>query len=217
MHCLRDTGCFAPMNIESIINSLSELPLPLLYLAIGGVSALENVFPPFPSDAVVAFGAFLAARGAASPVSTFAVCLLGNLLGAAFTYYIGRRYGAGTFIHRLEKYGGKNAEARLMSLYAKYGFAALFLSRFLPGVRALVPPFAGAMKLPPGRTFLAVSAASGLWFIFITWLAFQAGENWEVLYGYIVTSGKVAGLVAAGIVILGFAVWYIRRKRAPSH
>lgn len=204
------------MNIEAMINRLSELPLPLLYLAIGAISALENVFPPFPSDAVVAFGAFLAARGAASPYSTFAVCLLGNLLGAAFTYYIGRRYGAGTFLHRLEKYGGGKAEPRLRSLYARYGFAALFLSRFLPGVRALVPPFAGAMKLPPGRTFVAIASASGIWFVFITWLAFQAGENWEVLYARMVTSGKVAALIATGIVLLGAAVWYIRRKRAPS-
>jgi membrane protein DedA with SNARE-associated domain len=201
------------MNVELLINRLSEMPLPMLYLVIGVVSAIENVFPPFPSDVVVAFGAFLAARGAASAFSTFLICWIGNILGAMFTYYVGLRYGTGAFMHRLEKYGGKGAEDKLRSLYARYGFLALFLSRFLPGVRALVPPFAGAMRLPPIRTFLAIAAASGVWFIFITWLAFQAGENWEELYGDIVRSGKIAAYVAAVIVALAVGIWYFRRKR----
>ena len=204
------------MNIELLVNRLSEMPLPMLYLVIGVVSAIENIFPPFPSDVVVAFGAFLAARGAASAFSTFFICWIGNVLGAGLTYYIGLRYGTGTFMHRLEKYGGKGAEDKLRTLYAKYGFLALFLSRFLPGVRALVPPFAGAMRLPPIQTFLAIAAASGVWFIFITWLAFQAGENWEVLYGDIVRSGKIAAYAAAVIVALVAGIWYYRRKRTKA-
>src|SRR5688500_6324462 len=104
------------MNIDALITRLSELPLSMLYMAIGGVAALENVFPPFPSDVVVAFGAFLASRGEASAVTTFLICWAGNVGGAMFTYYIGRRYGAGTFMHRLEKYGGKGAEGKLRSL-----------------------------------------------------------------------------------------------------
>lgn len=212
MHCMRNAGaCF--MNVEALITRLAEMPLPMLYMVIGAVSALENVFPPFPSDVVVAFGAFLAARGQASAISTFVICWIGNIAGAGLTYYIGRRYGTGAFMHRLEKYGGKGAEERLRSLYARYGFAALFISRFLPGVRALVPPFAGAMRVPPGRTFLAIAAASGIWFVFITWLAFRAGENWEVLYGHIMTSGRVVAYVALAIVVTGAAIWYFRRKR----
>ncbi len=204
------------MNVEALINRLSEMPLSMLYMAIGAVSALENVFPPFPSDVVVAFGAFLAARGAASAISTFFICWIGNVVGAAFTYYIGRRYGTGTFMRRLEKYGGKGAEAKLRSLYEKYGFAALFISRFLPGVRALVPPFAGAMQLPAIRSFVAIAAASGIWFLFITWLAFRAGENWEVLYGHIITSGKIVAYIALAIVVIVGAIWYFRRKRPAT-
>lgn len=204
------------MNIEALINRLSEMPLSMLYMAIGAVSALENVFPPFPSDVVVAFGAFLAARGEASAISTFLICWTGNIVGAAFTYYMGRRYGTGTFMRRLEKYGGKGAEAKLRALYDKYGFAALFVSRFLPGVRAVVPPFAGAMKLPAVQTFLAIAAASGIWFLFITWLAFRAGENWEVLYGHIMTSGKIVAYIAFAVVVIGAAIWYFRRKRAAT-
>lgn len=215
MHCVRYARA-VQMNIELLIDRLSEMPLPMLYMVIGAVSALENIFPPFPSDVVVAFGAFLAARGAASAVSTFFICWTGNVLGAGLTYYMGRRYGTGAFMRRLEKFAGGDAESKLISLYERYGLIALFISRFLPGVRALVPPVAGAMKLPPVRTFIAISAASGIWFVFITWLAFQAGENWEVLYGNIVRSGKIAAFAAAGIVALVAGIWYFRRKRAAG-
>jgi len=38
------------VSIESIIDSLSQLPLGVLYLIIGAISAIENIFPPFPAD-----------------------------------------------------------------------------------------------------------------------------------------------------------------------
>lgn len=204
------------MSVESIIDSLSQLPLGVLYLIIGAISAIENVFPPFPADAVVALGSFLAARGRGSPYSAFVFAWVGNLIGAAFTYYLGRRYGSGPFLVRLERWVGKDAEARFMKLYEKYGLPALFVSRFLPAVRSLVPPLAGAMKLPPLPVALAVASASGIWFAFLTWIAFRAGSDWDVLYAYIVKSSKVVGsgaLALAALVIVALYIRYRRRKR----
>jgi membrane protein DedA with SNARE-associated domain len=203
------------MNVEAIIDSLSELPLPALYLSIAAISAIENIFPPFPADAVVAFGAFLAARGTGSPYTAFLSAWLGNLFGAALMYVVGRRYGSGPFLARLERWVGKNAEARFMALYGRYGLPALFVSRFLPAVRALVPPLAGAMKLPPLPVAVAVAAASAIWFAFITWIAFRAGSDWDVLYAHIVHSSKIVGVIAVGVVLLigGFVYARQRRKR----
>jgi len=204
------------VSVESILAWLGELPIGTLYLAMGVVSAIENVFPPFPADAVVAFGSFLAARGKASPYSTFLVSWSGNLIGAALMYYVGRRYGSSAFMARLERWGGKNAEDRLRHLYARYGIPALFVSRFLPGVRALVPPFAGAMRLPPIAVGAAVALASGIWFAFITWIAFQAGEDWDALYARIVHSSKVAALVGFAVVVLVAGYIYVRHRRRKS-
>jgi membrane protein DedA with SNARE-associated domain len=201
------------MNIEAIIDSLSELPLPVLYLSIAAISAIENIFPPFPADAVVAFGSFLAARGTGSPYAAFLSAWTGNLLGATLMYYLGRRYGSGPFLERLERWVGKNAEARFMTLYGRYGLPALFVSRFLPAVRALVPPLAGAMKLPPLPVAAAVAAASGIWFAFLTWIAFRAGSDWDVLYAHIVHSSKIVGVVAVGLVLLIGGVIYARQRR----
>lgn len=201
------------MNIESIINSLSALPLPALYLAIFVISAVENIFPPFPADAVVALGSFLAARGTGSPYTTFLFAWTGNLLGAAFTFFMGRRYGSGPFLARLEKWVGKDAEARFMKLYERYGLPALFVSRFLPAVRSLVPPLAGAMKLPVIPVAFAVAAASGIWFAFITWISFRAGADWDVLYASIVHSSKIVAL-GAGLLVLVIAIGlYVRHRR----
>ena len=201
------------MNVEAIINWLSALPIGTLYIAIGVISAIENIFPPFPADVVVAFGSFLAARGKASPYSTFLVAWLGNLAGASLMYYVGRRYGSSAFMSRLERWAGKGAEQRLMTLYGRYGLPALFISRFLPAVRAVVPPFAGAMKLPVLPVALAVGAASAVWFAFITFLAYRAGSNWSVLYGTIVRSGKIVALSATALVAVIVIVLLIRRRK----
>lgn len=204
------------MNIQSIIETLSGMPLPLLYLSIAVISAIENVFPPFPADAVVAFGSFLAARGTGDPYSSFLSAWLGNLAGAGLTYYIGRRYGSGPFLLRLERWVGQNAEARFMELYGRFGLPALFITRFLPAVRSLVPPLAGAMRLPPIPVAIAVAGASGIWFAFLTWVAFRAGEDWDALYAYIVRSTKMVGggaVVVLAILVLGIYLWRRRRKQ----
>ena len=203
------------MNIPALIDWLSALPVAALYAAIGSIAAIENVFPPFPADVVVAFGSFLAARGKASPYNTFLIAWFGNMIGAAFMYYVGRRYGSSAFMSRLERWAGKGAEQRLMALYGKYGLPALFISRFLPAVRAVVPPFAGAMKLPRVPVAIAVGAASGIWFAFITFIAFRAGEDWEALYATIMRSGRFIAIVAAALVaIVAVAILISRRRKA---
>jgi membrane protein DedA with SNARE-associated domain len=204
------------LSVDAIIGWLSGLPLGTLYVAIGVISAIENIFPPFPADAAVAFGSFLAARGEASPYTTFLVSWFGNFFGAALMYYVGRRYGSSAFITRLERWAGAGAEQRLLKLYGRYGIPALFISRFLPAVRAVVPPFAGAMKLPPLPVALAVATASGIWFAFLTFVAFRAGSNWEVLYATIVRYGKIIGFSASGLVVLVAGLLYLRHKRRKS-
>ena len=198
--------------LESITGWLGDLPLGSLYLTILVLSAFENFFPPFPSDAVIAFGAFLADRAHGAAFTVFFLGWFGNVAGACITYALGRRFGSKAFLRRLEKFAGPDAEQRIKQLHKRYGFGGLFVSRFLPGVRAIVPPFAGAMKLPAARVLLSVASASAVWFALITFLAFRAGENWDVVEGYLVRSGKVAGAIAIGIVLLSIALWLYKRR-----
>lgn len=198
--------------LQSITGWLGDLPLGSLYVTILVLSAFENFFPPFPSDAVIAFGAFLADRAHGAAFTVFFLGWFGNVSGACITYALGRRFGSKAFLRRLEKYAGPDAEQRIKQLHKRYGFGGLFVSRFLPGVRAIVPPFAGAMKLPAARVLLSVASASAVWFALITFLAFRAGENWDVVEGYLIRSGKVAGAIAIGIVLLSVALWLYKRR-----
>jgi membrane protein DedA with SNARE-associated domain len=193
--------------IHSLTTWLGDLPLSSLYVAIAVLSAFENFFPPFPSDAVIAFGSFLADRAHGNGITVFLLGWLGNVAGAGITYSLGRRFGSKAFLRRIEKYAGPDAESRIKKLHKKYGFTGLFVSRFLPGVRAIVPPFAGAMKLPALRVMLSIASASAVWFGLITFLAFRAGDNWDLVQHYLIRSGKVAGAAAIGIVILAVGIW----------
>ena len=198
--------------LQEITGWLGDLPLGSLYIAILGLSAFENFFPPFPSDAVIAFGSFLSDRAHGSPFTVFLLGWAGNVIGAGITYTLGRKYGAKAFLLRIEKYAGPDAEQRIKALHAKYGFTGLFVSRFLPGVRAIVPPFAGAMRLPAFKVMLSIASASAVWFALITFLAFRAGDNWDLVEHYLIRSGKVAGGIAVGIVLLVVGVWLWKRK-----
>ena len=71
--------------LGDLLDWFAELPPLALYFALAFAAGIENVFPPLPSDTVVAFGSFIAARGKASPLLTYLSTLSGNLAGAIAT------------------------------------------------------------------------------------------------------------------------------------
>jgi membrane protein DedA with SNARE-associated domain len=197
--------------LQQLLDWFAGLPPALLYLALFAAAAIENVFPPAPSDVVVAFGSFIAARGRGHPLGTFAFVLAGNVARAMLMYWVGRRYGAERVMRRMGAGGG--GQARLEALFARWGLWALVVSRFLPGVRALVPPFAGALRLGAVRSGVAMGLASAVWYGVITYLAYTAGANFEALQARIATGQKWAGGIAAAIAVVGVAFWLLRRRR----
>ena len=200
--------------IDRLLDWFAALPAALLYLALAVTAAAENVFPPLPADTVVAFGSFIAARGEASPVATFLSIMVGNIAGAMAMYWVGWRYGSDRIMRRL---GGAGAgEARLQAMYARWGLGAIAISRFLPGIRAIVPPFAGALRVGALRAGLAMTLASALWYGLITYFAYQAGANFDALRARMVQGQKWLGVGAAVIVVLALGVWWVRRRRTRA-
>jgi len=202
--------------VQGIFHWLLSLPLAALYATLGLVAAMENVFPPVPADTMVALGSFLAARGQGSVVGAFLATWIGNVAGAMGTYAAGRRYGAGRLERRLigDRAGG--AQARLAQLYGRFGIAALFLSRFIPGVRAIVPPFAGALRIPPLRAGAAIALASALWYGLVSYLGYTVGADWPRLVALIRHDGTLAAIVASAIVLAVGAAWWLRARRARA-
>lgn len=199
--------------MQDVLDWLAGLPPAALYAALAVVSAAENVFPPLPADTVVAFGAFLAARGQATLLGAFLATWLGNVSGALLVYMIGRRYGARYAHQWMTRFGGANSESRLQAMYERRGIAALFLSRFIPGLRALVPPFAGALHIPALRATLAIAIASGIWYGVVTWIAYRVGSDWEALQDRLRGAGTTAALLAGALALLALGWYLIRRRR----
>ena len=199
--------------MQGVMDWLAALPPLALYLSMAFAAAVENIFPPVPADTVVAFGSFLAARGEGTIIGAFLATLLGNMTGAAIMYAAGRRYGAEQIEKRLLKDKSAGAEERLRAMYDRYGLMALFISRFLPVVRAIVPPFAGALKLPPVRSLLVMGAASGIWYGLIAYLAFKAGADWDVLQQSIKQYGLVAASIAVGLLVIAGIAWLVTRRK----
>jgi membrane protein DedA with SNARE-associated domain len=201
--------------VQGIFDWLLSLPVGALYAAIGLIAGLENLFPPFPSDLVIAFGAFLAAQGHGTAFAAFLATFVGNVSGAMVVFGLGWKYGAQRLEKRLAGKSAESAEARMRSLYGKYGLAALFASRFIPGVRAIVPPFAGALRIPPGRALLMMGTASAIWYGTLTYVAFTVGEDWDQLAATIKRYSTIAASVAALLFAGALLLWYLRRRRTP--
>lgn len=198
--------------LENFIERLSGVPLVVLYPTLGLLAAVENIFPPLPTDAVVAFGSFLAARGQGNPWATFFITWLSNVAGAAGMYWAGRRYGRSVLTRGYAKWIGPEAEVRLERSYRRYGIPSLFVSRFLPAVRAVVPIFAGAAKLPFIPVLTIMALASGIWYAFLTIIAYRAGSDWETLQSTIANYSRAIMVLAAVMVLAAAAIWWKKRR-----
>lgn len=199
--------------LENIIERLAGVPLVVLYPMLGLLAAVENIFPPLPTDAVVAFGSFLAARGQGNPWATFLITWLSNVAGAAGMYWAGRRYGRSVLTRGYARWIGPEAEARLERSYRRYGIPSLFVSRFLPAVRAVVPIFAGAARLPFVPVVAIMALASGIWYAFLTIIAFRAGSDWETLQSTIANYSRAITILAVVMVLAAAAIWWNKRRR----
>ena len=202
--------------MNSVLAWLASLPPATLYIILALVSATENFLPPIPADVIVAFGSFLAARANRSPVPTIIAVVVGNVGGALAMLAIGRRFGA-EWIHRhLNRVMGESAEQRVQHWYNQYGLPALFLSRFLPGVRAVVPPLAGAIRIPLGGAIAAITIASTIWYAALALIAYRLGAEWEHIIDAIKRFQMVAAIAAGAIVVVGLIVWYVLRRRSQA-
>lgn len=196
-----------------LLDWLGSLPEALLYVVIALAAFAENVFPPLPADTAIALGAFVAARGSGSVLGVWIATMIGNVGGAMLMFYFGRRYGMPWLARKFPALANEQGAARFEAQYNRYGMPGLIVSRFLPGVRAVVPPIAGAMHIGAVRAALAMSIASGAWYALVSILAFRAGANADVLLESIAASQKTVGIVALVVVGAAVAFWWVRRAR----
>jgi membrane protein DedA with SNARE-associated domain len=200
---------------DAILDWLAALPTAPTYLVLMVLSALENVFPPVPADTAVALGAFLSQRGEVSAPLLGALCWAANVVSAAGVYALARTRGRAFFAEgwRRRLLPPRALEA-LDEAYARHGAAGIFVTRFLPGLRAAVMPFAGIAGVAPLRALVPAAAASALWYAFLVVAGSALGKSWESVRAIVEkANGALAAVAAAATLLLVAYLWWLARAR----
>lgn len=194
---------------------LAALPPLAVYATLAALAFLEAVIPVVPSDVATALGAFLSHSGKTRAVTVFATVTIANVLGAMLVYILSRRAG--------RRFFGTPTGQRLLSPeaiavierdYLRFGAIGLFLARFIPGVRAVVPACAGVFGIPWVRTLAVILGAAVTWYGAIVTGATLLGNEWERVREFLREVGLVTGLIATlAILVVGGLAWRRHRRR----
>lgn len=174
----------------------------------------ENLFPLVPADTAVALGAFLSAGGRISALTVFLVTWVANVTTAAGVYVAARTAGRTFFRGRVgSKLLRPKALARIEALYERHGTWAIFLSRFVPGVRALVPPFAGVAGLGAVRALVPLVIASGIWYGTLTYVAATAIRNIDEIGRFIGGLNRLVLAIVGVALLIVLILMHTRRGK----
>ncbi len=149
-----------------------------------------------------------------SAAVVFAVTWTANVGAATAVYAVGRTLGRSFFRGRIgTRLLHPQRLARIERLYHAHGAWGIFVSRFIPGVRAVVPPFAGIAGLSAARSIVPLAAASAIWYGLLTILvAATAGTIEEAARLAMGLNWALLLAVFAGVA-LGFVVARRRRRK----
>ena len=203
---------------ESFLQWVSQLPGAAVYAVLVALSALENVFPPVPADIAVVLGAFLGRQGIVSAPLLGFLCWLGNTASSAGMYFYARAHGRRFFATGWRrKLMPPEAIAALEKAYGRYGVYGIFISRFLPGVRAAVMPFAGVAGMRPARALIPSASASAIWYAFLVTAGSVLAQSWPRAQALLADANRALAIVLASTVALVALLWWrSRRRRAPE-
>lgn len=172
------------------------------YLAIFVLVVLGNMGVPLPEETVLILAGYLVWQGDLRLSLVLAIGFLSAVVGDNIGYWIGRTYGQGT----VERYahwvlGNSGRVQSMEGFVARYGPTGVFVARFLPGLRFMAGPLAGATGLRPLRFFAANVLGAALY------VPLSVGLGYAVGYGlgeYVARLERVVGEIES--VVLAVAI-----------
>jgi membrane protein DedA with SNARE-associated domain len=200
------------MMLASLIDVnhlIEDFGYPLLLLAV----MAESSGVPIPGETALITAAVLASRGKLQIEVVIPLAALGAILGDNIGYQIGRRGG-----RWLLERPGRFQRQRLAALengevfFARHGPKAVFLGRFVLGLRVWASWLAGAMHMR-WRSFFFWNALGGVcWATAIGLLAYFLGDA----AGSAVSTFGIFGLIAVAIAIVGGLLAHRRHRRSTK-
>jgi membrane protein DedA with SNARE-associated domain len=196
-------------QLDGVVGWVVELMETLGAPGVGLAIALENVFPPLPSEVFLPLAGFAAARGDLSVGAAIAWTTIGSVVGALVLYGLGAALGR----DRLRAIADRMPLVSLDDIdkaeawFARHGPKAVFFGRMVPLVRSMISVPAGVerMNLP---LFVALTAAGSLiWNSAFVLAGYLLGDNWHVVEGYV----GIASKLVLGALVIAVVVFVVRR------
>lgn len=184
--------------------------------------ALENLFPPLPSEIILPLAGFTASRGEMNLWAALVWTTIGSVVGAVALYWVGKVLGR----ERLIAIAAKLPLVKVADIekteawFARHGNKAVFFGRMIPIFRSLISIPAGVEKMPVRTFLLLTTVGSAIWNSIFVVAGYHLGENWEEVTDFVSVYSKVV-LVVVVLALVGFIAYRATRpgggkRRASS-
>jgi membrane protein DedA with SNARE-associated domain/rhodanese-related sulfurtransferase len=174
---------------------------------------LHELGVPVPMTPTALIAGARAVTGTLSPLLLIAMIMAGMVIGNAAWFAAGRRYGSAVLklLCRVS-ISPDTCVARTEGTFGRWGWSALVIGRFLPGVTLVAPPLAGALGMK-WSTFLALTVAGSALFGLVV---VGAGMLLYEQIDFVLQQLIIFGWEAVGIVTILLALyigwrWWRRR------
>jgi len=186
------------------------------YLGIFLLMALENIFPPIPSEVIMGLGGIAVAQGKMAMLPLILWGTAGTTAGNVFWYELGRHFGYLGLRPTVERYSrwltvDWHDVERLHDFFQRHGQWVVFVFRFMPTFRTIVSLPAGMARMPRPRFLLWTAAGAAIWNCILAGAGYYLGTNFRELDRFV---GPVAVGIMVAIVLLYLwrvATWKPRR------
>ncbi len=196
--------------VTSIVETLG-------YVGVAALIALENVFPPLPSELILPLAGFETSRGQFNYVLMVIAATVGSVVGALILYYVAHIVGEHRIRALVRRYGRwfQVSEAdidRADHWFDRYSTLAVLVCRCVPIIRSLVSIPAGFRRMNLTKFVVFTAIGSAVWNAALIGAGWALGDNWEAVGEYV---GYFQYVVIA-VVVLGVAWFFWRRVSARS-
>ncbi|MFI1929052.1 DedA family protein [Streptomyces sp. NPDC020330] len=180
----------------------------------GAAIALENVFPPLPSEVILPLTGFAASQGVLSVASALFWTTLGSVVGAVVLYGIGAVFGR----ERMHAWWAKLPLVKASDLvrteewFARHGTKAVLLGRMVPVFRSLISVPAGVERMPLPVFVGLTTAGSLVWNTVLVMAGYWLGDQWEVVGAYVGVVSRIL-LALAAVALVGYVAMRVRGRR----
>lgn len=191
------------------------------YIGIFLLIAIENIFPPIPSEIILTFGGFMTTYSNLTIWGVILAATAGSILGAIILYEVGRLLKAERLSKLLEGKIGKILGFKPSDVYKACdwfntkGKKTVLICRCIPIVRSLISIPAGISNMEFGIFLILTAIGSFLWNIVLVYLGATAGNAWQkIVQGTGVY--QTITVVVLGIIAVLVLAWYIKFRKKNS-